>query len=287
MGEENHLKSFFWIMSWSLSFSVSLTILKTLSYEVSLLFLLFFRSFFGLVFTSPIFYKNKGKSFNSVRNKKLFFMRAALSLCVVSLTYFGYRYVPLATATSIGFSGPLFSITFSIFILGDTFSAKKWIFLFLGYLGVLLILQPGGIDFGIPILAFVLGNILVGIEINIIRILTRTEKVISLTFWTSALNTLVSFCFFLFLPKYYPPFSEFLKLLFIAFVGTFSGFCYLQSLAYARPCFVAPFEYTRILYAIPVGMIFFSETPNIWTYPGIFFIVLSLCLLNKKQRVLA
>ena len=71
---------------------------------------------------------------------------------------------------------------------------------------------------------------------------------------------------------------------FIGGLGVFSSFCYTQSLRYSSPTFVAPFEYTRILYAIPVGFLFFSELPTLQTYLGATIIIIAITLLNRKSK---
>ena len=70
----------------------------------------------------------------------------------------------------------------------------------------------------------------------------------------------------------------------IGMLGAFSSFCYTQALRYSNPTFVAPFEYTRLLYAIPVGFIFFGEQPQLNTIIGALLIVFAVYKLSTTKN---
>ena len=261
-----------------------MTLTKTINKEIPIYILVLIRSFFAFLMILPLAIHNGFKKSFKVKRKKLIALRMINSVCAISCTYFAYRNLPLATATSIGFSGPLFSTTFAILILREKFPLEKWIYLLLGYIGVLVIIDPSQITFELAILSSIMANTLAGIGINLTKILTKTEKTVTLILYGSLFNFSVSACLLLFLPIYLPTWFEFLQLFFIGGMGAFSSFCYTQSLRYSSPTFVAPFEYTRILYAIPVGYVFFSELPGLNTFIGAAVIVVAITLLNIRRQ---
>jgi drug/metabolite transporter (DMT)-like permease len=98
---------------------------------------------------------------------------------------------------------------------------------------------------------------------------------------SNILFSLIAICFSGF---YSPSSKELFLLFFIGAFGTFSGYCYIQAVRYASPAFVAPFEYTRLLYAIPVGFIFFGEVPSITTLAGASLIVVAVYQLTLYKK---
>jgi drug/metabolite transporter (DMT)-like permease len=74
-----------------------------------------------------------------------------------------------------------------------------------------------------------------------------------------------------------------LLLFLIALISVATQFCSIKSLSYSTPAFVAPFEYTRLVFAIPLGFIFFGEYPDIHTLMGATIIVYSNIMLAKLK----
>jgi drug/metabolite transporter (DMT)-like permease len=70
-----------------------------------------------------------------------------------------------------------------------------------------------------------------------------------------------------------PSFSDLMILVAIGGFGILSQYCSITALRYANPSYLAPFEYTRMCFAIPVGFIFFEEFPTLWTLVGSLIII--------------
>ena len=288
MSQQNRRKSLFWVLSWVFSFSSAMALAKMLKQNnpnIPIHILVLARSFFAFTMVLPLAVRQGFKETVTVKRKKLIALRMLISFTTIYCTYFAYQNLPLATATSIGFSGPLFSISFAILILGEAFSLRQWFYLILGYLGVLIIINPASLSFESAIIISVLANTLAGIVLNITKILTRTESTVTLILYGTSFNCLMSLVLLFVFPGYLPTTFEFIQMFFIGGLGAFSNFCNTQALRYASPTFVAPFEYTRILYAVPVGFLLFSEIPTSQTFIGSGVIVFAIYFLNRKPKV--
>lgn len=295
MQQTNHTKGLFWVLSWVLSFSSAMTLTKLVDPNLPTAILIFIRSLIAFFSVLPFTTKEGFTSTFRVQNKKLLLVKMLLSFCTILCTYTAYRYLPLATATSIGFSGPLFSISFSVLLLNATFSLRKWGFLLLGYAGVLTITNPSHLILEPAIMSSVMANILAGLGINITKILTRTEKTMTLILYGSGFNILFSLISISLMSvlqqtniatiatKYLDN-HHLMILIAVGMLGAFSSFCYTQALRYSNPTFVAPFEYTRLLYAIPVGFIFFNEQLQLHTIIGALLIVLAVYKLSTTKN---
>ena len=195
MNQQNRRKSFFWILLWVICFSSAMAFAKMLKQSnpnIPLHILVMIRSFFAFVFVLPLATREGFKQAFKVEQKKLIFVRMITIFCTVYCTYFAYQNLPLATATSIGFSGPLFSISFAVFLLGENFPIKKWLYVILGYIGVLVIINPAGIVFEPAITISILSNILAGLGQNLTKLLTRTEKSVTLVLYGTGFNFIMS-----------------------------------------------------------------------------------------------
>nr|WP_187440044.1 EamA family transporter [Candidatus Cytomitobacter primus] len=140
---------------------------------------------FGISFLAlmPLFAFNIRKL--KTYNHKVYLLRALIASCAVLLTYKVYNSLPFASATSISLSEPLFSALLSFLILRESISTKKWIMLFMGYIGVIVSIWP--IDFAnkyIMLQGFLLiANILVSFNSIMIKQLSVKENAITVIFY--------------------------------------------------------------------------------------------------------
>src|SRR5438477_170028 len=109
------------MLLWALSFSSAMAFAKSLSPEIDSIIILFMRYFFGLVFFSPFVFQAGFKGFSTSR-PVLHLTRVVFVGLSMGCTYYAYRNLPLALATSIGMTGPLFTTILSMILLRDSVS---------------------------------------------------------------------------------------------------------------------------------------------------------------------
>ena len=153
---------------------------------------LFFRGSCGLIPLLFLIPKDRYFDFYKTDKKMLHFKRCLAGLVAIVAIFIALRKLPLATVVSISFAAPIFTTIFSIFLLNEKVRLYRWLAVIVGFLGVIIISEPGLTSLNIyylyPII-FCLGLSYVAIAI---RQLSTTEPVwlISLNF--SAAITLVS-----------------------------------------------------------------------------------------------
>ena len=106
-----------------LCFTTGMTLAKTVSPSVSSTMILFFRCLFGFVLFLPAVFK-QGAAHLRTRRPLLHLVRVFLSCGATFCTYAAYRKIPLATASSIGYTGPLFTTLMAAFLLKERISFK-------------------------------------------------------------------------------------------------------------------------------------------------------------------
>jgi drug/metabolite transporter (DMT)-like permease len=270
------------MLLWALTFSTAMAFAKTLSPEVDSVIVLFMRYFFGLVFFTPFIIKVGMQGFATSR-PFLHLIRVLSLGSAVACTYFAYRNLPLALATSIGMTGPLFTTLLAIFILNDRVRPIKWALILLGYMGVIVAVRPHEMAISIGVWASLLANIFAACSNICVKILTRTERTFTLMLYANTATTFIAGLVAILVWKT-PSFSDLMSLIAVGGFGVLSQYCNVTAFRYANPSFLAPFEYTRICFAIPVGYIFFDETPNVWVIVGSLIIIAATYGLTRVEQ---
>ncbi len=281
-GLSSKTKAVLWIMGWSLSFSIAMSVAKTLGPSVNSVVLTFMRVMFGFLLFSP-FYLYQGISVAQTNRFWLHGLRVILSLASVGCTYYAYRSLPIAYATSIGQTAPLITTCLAILLLKDRVSMKDWGVIILGYVGVLIMIRPTAEGLDHATLIALLANLFAGCSIMASKKLTQTESTMTMMFYSGSLMMVFSSVLAVLFWQT-PSFEDLIKLSFMGSFGALSQYCHVNALKNASPSFIAPFEYWRLCIAIPIGLLFFDEIPTYFTLIGGVIIIASTTLLAKRPH---
>ena len=120
-------------------------------------------------------------------------LRAGVGMSNLTIVFTATALLPLAEVTTLGFATPLFAVVIAAAVLGEQIGPWRWGAVLLGFLGVLVIAQPGGspIDpLGATLALF--GALLVAVINFQIRDLSRTEEPIRVVFWFGLFGALAT-----------------------------------------------------------------------------------------------
>ena len=256
------------------SFSLLDAIQKTAVIYNSVFQILFLKYFFTLFLSTAESIRKKNIYFYQTQNIKLQIIRSFLSIIESGCFVLSFRYLTLADAHSIGSLTPVIVVGLSAIFLREKVSAKTWIAIFFGFLGVLIIMRPGLSIFDskslIPLVA--------AFFLSLYQILTRKaseyDPAETSLFYTSIVG-IISMSFLV--PFFWQPMQSFSYLLFVG-IGIFFSFgIYFQiiALSYSKASIVQPFHYTLILWAIILGYLIYDDIPDIFTITGAIIITTS------------
>ena len=212
--------------------------------------------------------------------------RTAVGLTAMLLGFSALRYLPLAEATTISFAVPLFAVILSALILKEKVRRHRWSAVLVGFVGVLIVTQPGAPDLpAIGLVLAVLNALGVGVTTIIIRQIGRTESTQTTVLYFTLLSTLAIGTLMPFYGRFHEP--DVWLLLFG--IGTFGGLGQLMltaSLRYAPVTVVVPFDYTQLLWAVLLGWLIFLQQPAATTWIGAAVIIASgLYTLYREHRL--
>ena len=207
------------------------------------------------------------------------------TVCMVGSTagaFFAFRALPLTQAYALLFATPIFITVLAIPILGETVRLKRWIAIGLGMVGVLIVLRPVGGQLGVGHLAALLAVICSSLTATITRRIGSTERSATLILYPLLANVVVaaSMLYFVYSPM---PFADLAKMAGIGMLGMLGQYLIITAYRAAPAAFVAPFQYSQMLWAIFYGYLWFGETPEVYVYIGASVIILAGLLIVWRE----
>ena len=245
----------------------------------------FFRGFFGLVLYYFVIPKERLKDFYFTKRPMLHFSRCFFGLMALLSIFTALRNLPLATVVSISFAAPIFTTIFSIFFLSEKVGYFRWLAVFVGFVGIIIISEPGlsslNVYYIFPVI-FVLGMSYVAISI---RQLSSTEPVWLISLYFSAAITLAG----LFTIPYGWLMPNLIDLILLSLIGIFGGVANLwlsQSYKFSEVSLVTPLKYLALVFAIIFGYFIWDEIPTIKTLVGATFVITSSVIIFRREILL-
>ena len=246
---------------------------------------IFFRGFFGLVLYYFVIPKERLKDFYFTKRPMLHFSRCFFGLMALLSIFTALRNLPLATVVSISFAAPIFTTIFSIFFLSEKVGYFRWLAVFVGFVGIIIISEPGlsslNIYYIFPVI-FVLGMSYVAISI---RQLSSTEPVWLISLYFSAAITLAG----LFTIPYGWLMPNLIDLILLSLIGIFGGVANLwlsQSYKFSEVSLVTPLKYLALVFAIIFGYFIWDEIPTIKTLVGATLVITSSVIIFRREILL-
>ena len=246
---------------------------------------IFFRGFFGLVLYYFVIPKERLKDFYLTKRPMLHFSRCFFGLMALLSIFTALRNLPLATVVSISFAAPIFTTIFSIFFLSEKVGYFRWLAVFVGFVGIIIISEPGlsslNVYYIFPVI-FVLGMSYVAISI---RQLSSTEPVWLISLYFSAAITLAG----LFTIPYGWLMPNLIDLILLSLIGIFGGVANLwlgQSYKFSEVSLVTPLKYLALVFAIIFGYLIWDEIPTIKTLVGATLVIVSSIIIFRREILL-
>lgn len=210
-------------------------------------------------------------------------MRSMMLLAVTLLFNMGFRHLPLATVTAIGFATPLVVTALAVPLLKEKVGPRRWAAVLVGFAGVLVIVRPGSDSFDIAVLFPLAAAVCNGGYQLATRALSGRDSALTTIFWTG-LGGCVAMS--LVMPWIWqaPDLLEWCLLVLYGVLGFFSHYMLILAYRHASASVLAPFSYVQLVLAIVSGVIFFHNMPDAWTFLGTFLICSSGLYVWYRQR---
>lgn len=204
-------------------------------------------------------------------------LQALRALCLLGTSLLfttALQYIPLAEATAVNFLAPLLVTALSLPLLGEKVTRGQWVAVLVSFVGVTVIVHPGGALFT-PAVLLPFGSALCFCFYQLLtRKLSGIDSPTTSNFFTGVLNTLVMSAI---VPMFWQTPSLIHGLMAVA-LGTCGMTAHLfltQAFRHAPPAMLAPFSYCQIVFAGILGLVLFGHSPDMAGLVGIALICLS------------
>jgi drug/metabolite transporter (DMT)-like permease len=245
--------------------------------------ILLIRSFAAALMLAPAIHRVGWRRIVHQERPWLHALRAICSTAEVAFFYWAVIYLPLADAVAFYLAGPIFVTLFAIVFLKERVGWRRWLAIVIGFLGVLIAVNPTGAGLGWPALIALSGTILFA-GLNILtRKLAGTDE-IALVSWQVASALIFGL---LVAPFRWvdPSWFDFLCLMLLGIVANLAHMGVNRSLRYAAAAVVVPYQYTLIVWAMLLGYIFFGDVPKSHVVIGSIVIVSAgLYIFMREQK---
>ena len=258
---------------------------KYLSSSMDVLQITWGRYFFTLIFTLSlmlIFYR---KSLVWTKKPFLQLIRGLIFVFSTYLFFYAISEISLPKALTLAFVAPICVTALSPFFLKEQVGIKRWMAVFLGFFGTLVVIRPGLIEFNLATFAALGCGICYGFYLIITKKLSSSDNPLLTLLLSGIVGTIIISPF---LPSIWinPTSNQWILLVLIGLIASVAHLLLILSLKYADASKLAPLGYTEIITNIIISYYFFNELPDNWTYLGLFIIVPSGLYISRREYLL-
>ena len=194
------------------------------------------------------------------------FIRVTLSTVEVALFYWAVSYLTLAETVTFYLAGPIYVALLARSFLGEVIPWPRWVVIGIGFVGVVIALNPGSGVFGWPALIAIAGSLAFSVMMIVTRQLKGTPDV-TLVFW-QMVSALVFGAVMAPVNWIPPTVFDYLLLLGLGIVALFAHLATNKALKLAPASTVAPYQFTLIVWAMVLGYLVFGDVPQVSTLIG-------------------
>ncbi len=216
-------------------------------------------------------------------NWRLLVVRGVVAAGTIYCYFLALRNLIYAEVAAIFAVSPLIASLLSGWMLKETIGLSRWIPIGIGFIGALIIIQPGTISGNLSLLLPLGAAFFYALALVYAKILTRTEDILIILVYTYGIIAIGSL---IFLPMFWVDISPSDALIFLAMgiFGALGNYFYIKGCRHAPVHVVAPFDYTALIWATLFGFTFWQEIPSVWTWLGSALVVAGGLHVLRQQR---
>ena len=258
-------------------------IAKYLSSDIPVLQIVWARYFFTVVITLTFMLSFFRKQLVWTSKPKLQITRGLILVVANILFFYSISIISLTKALTLAFVAPLIVTALSPFFLGEIVGYRRWSAVIVGFVGSLIVIRPGLLDFNIATLAALGTGFFYGTYIIVTRKLHTADTPLLTLLITGVVGAFILTVYMPF--TWVPPTSDqWLLMLSLGLCASLGHFFLILSLKYADASKLAPFSYFEIITNVLIGYYYFSDFPDLWTWVGLAIIVLSGVYISFREE---
>ncbi|WP_338578756.1 DMT family transporter [Halomonas salifodinae] len=261
------LKGILWMCAGVFCLSVGDAIAKWLGEVHSPVQIIFFRTLVSLPLIALIAHFYGGLRKLSTRRPGVHLVRGLFATGTMLCFVFGLTLLPLAETTAIAFAAPLFVTLLSVPLLGEKVGRLPLVAALVGFLGVLVVVRPGGAGFQPGALVVVGAAIFYALLMITARRYGVREYLWAMVFYVTLVPLVVTGALLPWVWQVPAP-LHWLGFFAAGIFGIGAMACITLAFRHAPAALAAPFDYTGMLWAVLLGWWLWAEVPDAWVFAG-------------------
>lgn len=255
-----------WMSAGAAFFAVMINLVRYLTEHVDPLQVVFFRNVFGLVAILPWLLR-QGRPALHTERLHLHVIRALIGVAAMLLWFNTLALMPLAEATALSFTAPIFTSILAVLFLGEAMRSHRVLAIAFGFFGALIIVRPGVAALDPIALLAIVTALVWGSGTVLLKYMSRTESTSATVIYLPLFLTPISLVPAMFVWTWPTPELWFFALLF-GTVGTLGHVCLTRAITIADATSVIPFDYLRLPFVAIIAYVAYGEIADIWVWLG-------------------
>lgn len=243
------------------------------------------RSVAALLILSPLLWKAGIEPIIKAERKGMQLARVIFSTAEVFCFYYAVMYLPLADVMTFWLAAPIYVAAAAPFLLGEHVGWRRWIAIAVGFIGVIITLEPSSAMFTMPAIISIIGSAAFAFMMISGRFLRGTPDTTLVLFQTGA----AGLAGLVFAPFDWSPIQSQTDLFLLGLLGVVAMSAHMlvnRALKMSDAATVAPLQYTLLLYAVIFGWMFFGDVPRLTMMVGAALIVASGLFIFIREQML-
>jgi drug/metabolite transporter (DMT)-like permease len=289
--KNNNPKGILYILLGMAIFSIQDALIKFIYEDAALYELYFGRTLTAVILLTSYLIFSKEKIILKTYYPVLTIVRVICFFFGFSLFYVSITFMSLAMANALFFSSPFFISIIARLFLKEQIGIRRWAAIFVGFVGVYIILNPDFRNFNIINLAPVGCALCYAISMTITKVTSDKDNVYTQMIHLYIGAITISTLFFIFTGKgqfntFTDPTFQFIFrewftnpsyawpiIIATGLIATFSFYFVFSAYSIASPSAISLFEYSLIIWSIITGYLLFNDIPSIRTFIGVILII--------------
>lgn len=251
---------------------------KYLNPVVPMMMLIWIRYVIQMLFIGLVLVPRQDGAPFATRHPLLQVVRGLLLLLCSMLAFLSLKYLPVGEFTAIVMISPLLVTLLSAVALKEQVSVLRWLLVFGGFLGALIVIRPGSEAFDIRML-LPLALVVANASFQVVTSkLSKTDAAGTTHFITGLVGLMVTTLILPLVWQSPPGLLTWVILLAIGVIGTVGHYFLILGYSRAPASSLTPYLYSHIAFATLGGWLVFSHVPDRWALLGILIITICGCV---------
>ena len=256
-------------------------LIKLAQNDVSIYIAAFFRFLIGFIFIFPYILKTRFKVYKT-SNILLHIIRSLLNYPAMLLTFSALMLVPYEKISALNFLVPFFVTILAVIFLKENIRIYRISALFIGFIGMLIILRPGIIEVSLGIQMVLVASFFWSVIIILTKQLTNKDNSITILVYMYTFMTLLTLITAIIFWQT-PTSNSIIYLSLAAFVGTVSHISINHAFKLVDVSMTQPFSFISLIVASFYGYFLFDESPDLYTWIGAVIIFIGIIIITIRE----